>query len=100
MSDAALTAANARYPYRPLSAPSDLQRREFHEALLEASHVRGFIWKVAGGDPEGGAAPAEAAAHQERLSIGQAKGIDPTTGKPYPPGRFRSRMPQHLRQAA
>jgi len=37
MSDAALGAAKCSYLYRPLSELSDLQRREFYEALLEAA---------------------------------------------------------------
>jgi hypothetical protein len=39
--------------YPPLSELSDLQRREFHEALLEDRHLGGSAWEVAGGDPGG-----------------------------------------------
>jgi hypothetical protein len=48
--------------YPPLSEMGDLQRREFHEALLEARHLRGSAWEVAGGDRRRGTEPAEAAA--------------------------------------
>jgi hypothetical protein len=47
--------------YPPLSELSDLQRREFHEALLEAATFQDAAGEVAGGDPEGRAEPAEAA---------------------------------------
>ena len=48
--------------YPPLSGLSDLQRREFHEALLDADTFEDFAGKVAGGDPEGGTQPAAACA--------------------------------------
>jgi hypothetical protein len=47
--------------YPPLSDLSELQRREFHEALLEAAQLRRPAGEVAGGDPRSGAEPAEAA---------------------------------------
>jgi hypothetical protein len=45
--------------YPPLSQLGDLQRREFHEALLEAWQLRGSAWEVAGSGPDGGAHPAD-----------------------------------------
>jgi len=47
--------------YPPLFEMSDLQRREFHEALLDAGQLRGSARQMAGGDPEGRALPAQAA---------------------------------------
>ena len=55
--------------YPPLSELSDHQRREFQEALLEAATFRGSAWEVAGGDPGGGAEPAEAARRYGRLVL-------------------------------
>ena len=55
--------------YPPLSELSDLQRRELHEALLEADAFGGSVWEVAGGDSEGGADPAEAARCYQRLVL-------------------------------
>jgi hypothetical protein len=54
--------------YPPLSEMSDLQRREFHEALLEADTFGRPGRQMAGGDPGGGTEPAEAARHEQRLS--------------------------------
>src|SRR5215208_6671004 len=53
--------------YPPLAELGELQRREFHEALLEAATFRGSAWQVAGGDPKGRAEPAGAARRYERL---------------------------------
>jgi hypothetical protein len=54
--------------YPPLSEMSAEQRREFHEALLEAYNFRGSTRELAGGDPEVRAEPAEAARRQQRLA--------------------------------
>jgi hypothetical protein len=54
----------------PLSELGDLQRREFHEGATRGRHLRGSAWEVAGGDPRGGADPAEAASYRQgRLGI-------------------------------
>jgi hypothetical protein len=45
--------------YPPLVEMDDRQRREFHEALLAADGFEESVREVAGGDPEGGAEPAE-----------------------------------------
>jgi hypothetical protein len=47
--------------YPPLVEMDDRQRREFHEALLDADSFDDLPGKVAGGDPRGGTEPAEAA---------------------------------------
>ena len=39
--------------YSPLSEMGDLQRHEFHEALLEGRQLRGSAGEVAGGDGRG-----------------------------------------------
>jgi len=39
--------------YQPLSELGDLQRREFHEELLEAGGFEDLPWEVAGSDPGG-----------------------------------------------
>jgi hypothetical protein len=52
--------------YPPLSEMSDLQRREFHKALLDAS-LRRSGRQVAGGDPEGRAEPARPEDRRQRL---------------------------------
>jgi hypothetical protein len=44
----------------PLSEMSEDQRREFHEGIARRRRLRGSAWEVAGGEPEGGAEPAEA----------------------------------------
>jgi hypothetical protein len=48
--------------YPPLSELSDVQRREFQEALLEADTLEDLPGKWQCGDLGGGAEPAEAAA--------------------------------------
>jgi hypothetical protein len=53
--------------YPPLCDMGADQRREFHEALLEADRLRGSAGEVAGGDRRGGAEPLEAADYQQRL---------------------------------
>ena len=55
--------------YPPLTELSDQQRREFQEALLDRRPLRRVAWQVAGGDPQGGAEPAEAAACLGRLVL-------------------------------
>jgi len=50
--------------YPPLSDLGDLQRREFHEALLDADAFEDLPGKWQGGDPEGRAESAEAAGRQ------------------------------------
>jgi hypothetical protein len=57
--------------YPPLSEMDDLQRREFHEALLDADGFEALPGEVAGGNPEGGTESAEAAAGQQQLSIAE-----------------------------
>jgi hypothetical protein len=44
--------------YPPLSEMGDRQRREFHEALLDADRFEDLPGKVAGGDPKGRSEPA------------------------------------------
>jgi hypothetical protein len=53
--------------YPPLSELSELQRREFHDALLETATFEDLPPEVAGGDPGGGPEPAEAATRHWRL---------------------------------
>src|SRR5215204_4401396 len=52
--------------YPPLSELGDLQRREFHDALLEAGTFEDLPGQVAGGDPRRGAEPGEAAFYRQR----------------------------------
>jgi hypothetical protein len=52
----------------PLDEMGDLQRREFHEALLESGQLRGSAGEVARGDPGGGTEPAAAARRDWRLA--------------------------------
>ena len=54
--------------YPPLSEMSGRQRREFHEALLDAATFEDPSWKVAGGSPGRGTEPAEAAARVRRVA--------------------------------
>ena len=54
--------------YPPLSELAADQRREFHEALLDAEQLRGPAGQVAGGDPQGRAEPARPSGRQKRLS--------------------------------
>jgi hypothetical protein len=54
--------------YSPLSEMGDQQRREFHEALLEADDFEDLPWEMAGRDPEGRAEPAESALRTQRLA--------------------------------
>jgi hypothetical protein len=44
--------------YPPLCEMDGSQRREFHEALLEADAFEGSTRQVAGGDPQGRGEPA------------------------------------------
>ena len=44
--------------YPPLSELDDRQRREFHEALLEAATFEDLPGRLASGDRHGGAEPA------------------------------------------
>lgn len=53
--------------YPPLSDTSDRQRREFHEALLEADTFDDLPGKWQAGDPEDRREPAEAAGRRRRL---------------------------------
>src|ERR671910_2521010 len=48
----------------PLSELSDLERREFQDALLEAASFRGSAWEVEGGDRGGRAESPEVAGRQ------------------------------------
>jgi hypothetical protein len=61
--------------YPPLSELGDLQRREFHEALLDADSFEDLPgrWEVAGGDRGGGAEPARAARRDWRLARSPVK---------------------------
>ena len=45
--------------YPPLSEPGDLQRREFHEALLEAGSFEDLPGRLAGGHRRRGGEPAD-----------------------------------------
>jgi hypothetical protein len=53
--------------YPPLLEMDDRQRREFHEALLDADSRRP-TGEVASGDHGGGTEPAEAADYQPRVN--------------------------------
>ena len=55
--------------YPPLSDMSTRQRRDFHEALLDADTFEDLPGKWAGGDPQRRAEPAEAAACLGRLVL-------------------------------
>ena len=55
--------------YPPLSEMSNGQRREFHEALLEAATFEDLPGKWQGGDPDGGAEPAAAPRRYKRLGL-------------------------------
>ena len=65
--------------YPPLSDMSDFQRREFHEALLDADGVRGPAGKVGGGDRPGRAEPTEPA-HRRHLVVQLDQGARPLVG--------------------
>jgi hypothetical protein len=54
--------------YPPLSEMSDQQRREFHEALLDADRFEDLPGKWQGGDPQGRAQSAEAARRRQRIA--------------------------------
>jgi hypothetical protein len=56
--------------YPPLCDMDDRQRREFHEALLDADSFEHLPGEVAGGDRQRGAEPAEAAGRQSRFLAG------------------------------
>jgi hypothetical protein len=49
----------------------DLQRREFHDALLDADASEDLPGQVAGGNPESRAEPAEFARSSQRLALGR-----------------------------
>ena len=53
--------------YPPLVDMSVEQRREFHDALLEADTFEDLPGQVAGGDPEVRREPAQAADRREQL---------------------------------
>jgi hypothetical protein len=59
--------------YPPLSELSDPQRREFHEALLEADSLEDPARQVAGGNSRGRAEPAEAARRHQRLARARSR---------------------------
>ena len=63
--------------YPPLSEMSNLQRREFHEALLEAASCEDLPGKWQG-DPGGGAESAEPAARQRRLGVVECPYLEAT----------------------
>jgi hypothetical protein len=71
--------------YPPLSEMNDQQRREFHEALLEAGSFEDLTGKRQAAILDG-AEPAEAADRHRRLSRGGAsgRGGDPFRGRPEP----------------
>jgi hypothetical protein len=54
--------------YPPLSELGDLQRREFHEALLEADSFEDLLGKWQAAILKARAEPAEASGRQRRLS--------------------------------
>ena len=57
----------------------DRQRREFHEALLDADSFEDLPGKVAGGDSQGGAGPATAPPSHWRLATaGRSAPDEPT----------------------
>jgi hypothetical protein len=55
--------------YPPLSEMGEAQRREFHEALLDADSFEDPAPEVAGGDFAVRAEPAEAARRRQRLAV-------------------------------
>jgi len=63
--------------YPPLCELSDLQRREFHEALLEAASFRGSGWSTeAGRTEEREGRPEDAPLAALTLFRGQSPGAD------------------------
>jgi hypothetical protein len=54
--------------YPPLVEMDDRQRREFHEALLDADSFEDLPGKWQAGDPRGGREPAEAPRRERRLA--------------------------------